>query len=156
MTTFRAAILSVLLLACAAARPPAAIAQEKGFGLGVILGEPTGFSFKGWIDQKSAIDAGLAWSFMYETSFHVHVDYIIHTDALTKRSDMPFYYGIGGRIKTGGTGDDRIGVRIVGGLAYYIPDTPIDVFVEIAPILDIAPSTELQVNGGIGARYFFR
>jgi hypothetical protein len=156
MTTFRTSILALLLLVGAAAGPPAANAQEKGFGLGVILGEPTGFSFKGWIDKKSAIDGGLAWSFAHETTFHVHVDYIIHTDALTKRSDMPFYYGIGGRIKTGGTGDDRIGVRVVGGIAYYIPDTPLDVFVEIAPVIDIAPSTEFQINGGIGARYFFR
>ncbi len=43
-------------------------------------------------------------------------------------TDIPVYYGIGGRIKTGGNGDDRIGVRIVGGIAYYIPDAPIDLF----------------------------
>ena len=149
------AALVLVLLGLAAALPQAAGAQSSGFGLGLILGEPTGFSFKGWIDQKSAIDAALAWSFVHETTFHVHVDYLWHTDALTKRADMPFYYGIGGRIKTGGAGDVRIGVRVVGGLAYYIPDTPLDVFVEIAPILDISPSTDFQINGGLGARYFF-
>lgn len=156
MTRSRIALFSLLILSAAGAFAPGAAAQQSGFGLGVVLGEPTGFAFKGWMDSKSAIDAGLAWSFLHETTFHVHMDYLLHTDAMTKRSDMPVYYGIGGRIKTGGRGDDRIGVRIVGGLAYYLPDAPVDVFIEIAPILDVAPSTDFQVNGGIGARYYFR
>ncbi|HLF13611.1 MAG TPA: hypothetical protein VI932_01810 [Bacteroidota bacterium] len=155
MTLSRTAALILLALTIGVGAQTAA-AQQNGFGLGVILGEPTGFAFKGWMDSKSAIDAGLAWSFLNETTFHVHVDYILHTDALTKRSDMPAYYGIGGRIKTGGHGDDRIGVRIVGGIAYYLPESPIDIFFELAPIIDFAPSTGFQMNGGIGARYFFR
>jgi hypothetical protein len=153
MNITRIAAAALLALALTAGT---ASAQQSGFGLGVILGEPTGFSFKGWLDSKSAIDAGLAWSFLHETTFHVHVDYLLHTDAMTRRSDMPVYYGIGGRIKAGGRGDDRVGVRFVGGLLYYIPDSPVDIFVEIAPVLDIAPDTDIQVNGGIGARYYFR
>jgi hypothetical protein len=154
MTASRVLSMCVLALFLTAAAPVAR-GQEKGFGLGVILGEPTGFSFKGWIDTRSAIDAGLAWSFLHETTFHVHVDYLLHTEALTKRGDVPAYYGIGGRIKTGGIGDDRIGIRIVGGLVYFVPGSPIDIFGEIVPILDFAPSTDFQVNAGIGARYYF-
>lgn len=131
-------------------------AQQNGYGLGIILGEPTGFSFKGWTGEQSAIDAGLAWSFLHETTFHVHVDYLLHTTTVTKRQDIPAYYGIGGRIKTGGRGDDRIGLRLVGGLVYYIPDAPVDLFAEIAPILDFAPSTDFEMNFALGARYFFR
>ena len=131
--------------------------QGRGFGLGVILGEPTGFSMKGWIDPDAAIDAGLAWSFLHESTFHVHVDYLRHAfHAVTDSGNAPAYYGIGGRIKTGGAGDDRVGVRIVGGLDYFIPKTTIDLFGEIAPILDVAPSTRLEINVGIGARYFFK
>jgi hypothetical protein len=158
MTTSRIAIPALLLFLMTAggALTQGAIAQQKGFGLGVILGEPTGFSFKGWTGASTAIDGALAWSFVDETTFHVHVDWLWHNDAITKKPEMPVYYGVGGRIKTGGHGDDRIGFRVVGGLGYYIPDTPIDVFVEIAPILDIAPGTDFSINGGIGARYFFR
>jgi len=143
--------LAVLLTVAAVEAP----AQNKGFGLGIILGEPTGFSAKGWIDSRSAIDAGLAWSFLHETTFHVHVDYLLHTGELTKRGDMPVYYGIGGRIKAGTAGGDRIGIRIVGGMVYFVPGSPIDIFGEIVPILDFSPSTDLQVNAGIGARYYF-
>jgi hypothetical protein len=157
MTALRPATLALLmLLAGAAALPTAARAQANGFGLGVILGEPTGFSFKGWTGPTTAIDAALAWSFVDETTFHVHIDYLWHNETITKKPSMPVYYGFGGRIKTGGHSDDRIGLRIVGGLAYYIPDTPVDLFVEIAPILDFAPSTDFSINGGLGARYFFR
>ena len=155
MILARIAAILLLLLSLGICAQTAS-AQQNGFGLGMILGEPTGFAFKGWMDSRSAIDAALAWSFLNETTFHVHVDYILHTDALTRRSDMPAYYGIGGRIRTGGHRDDRIGVRVVGGLAYYLPESPIDIFLEIAPIIDFTPSTDFQINGGIGARYFFR
>lgn len=145
-------ILAILLNATA----PNAQAQQRGYGLGVILGEPTGFSFKGWIDSRSAIDAAIAWSFSHQTTLHVHVDYLLHTEGLTKRSDIPAYYGIGGRIKVGGFGGDRIGVRFVGGLVYYVPGSPVDIFGEIVPIMDFAPSIDVQLNVGIGARYYFR
>ncbi len=143
--------LAVLLTVAA----PDARTQQKGFGLGIILGEPTGFSAKGWVDSRSAIDAGLAWSFLHETTFHVHIDYLLHTETVTKRREMPVYYGIGGRIKAGSGGGDRIGIRIVGGMVYFVPDAPIDIFAEIVPILDFSPSTDLQLNVGIGARYYF-
>ena len=38
-------------------------AQDSGFGLGIIFGEPTGISFKGWIGRRAAFDAAVAWSF---------------------------------------------------------------------------------------------
>lgn len=153
MTGHRSALLLILGILLAAAPLHA---QRDGYGLGIILGEPTGFSFKGWTGARSAIDAGLAWSFLHETTFHVHVDYLLHTTDMTKREDVPAYYGIGGRIKTGGHGEDRIGLRLVGGLVYFLPDSPMDLFAEISPILDFAPETDFQINGGIGIRYYFR
>ncbi len=38
-------------------------AQNNGFGGGVILGEPTGFSAKLWLDDNSAADFGFGYSF---------------------------------------------------------------------------------------------
>jgi hypothetical protein len=34
----------------------------EGFGLGVIVGNPTGLSFKVWTGGSSAFDAAAAWS----------------------------------------------------------------------------------------------
>lgn len=142
-------LLGLTLLWCSAAR-------AETFGVGVILGEPTGLSFKQWVGDHTAIDAAAAWSFGHESAFHVHLDYLIHTRG---RSDpdigrMLFYLGIGGRLKAE-EDEGRIGARIPLGIAYEFDESPVDVFFEIAPILDLAPETELRVNGGFGIRYFF-
>jgi hypothetical protein len=126
------------------------------FGLGVILGEPTGLSFKQWVSNRTALAAAAAWSFGEVSASHVHVDYLIHTGA---RPDpdigrMLFYAGIGGRLKAE-ENEARLGARIPLGLVYEFDESPIDVFFEVAPILDLAPGTELRINGGFGIRYFF-
>jgi hypothetical protein len=40
-------------------------------------------------------------------------------------------------------------------LLYLIPNSQFEVFAEVAPILDLAPSTSLEWNGGVGFRYYF-
>lgn len=127
-----------------------------GFGAGVMLGEPTGISIKQWLSPHSAFDAAAAWSFGDQSAFHVHLDYLAHTNA---RSDSDigqilFYFGIGGRVKAEEE-EERVGVRVPLGVAYEFDESPLDVFFEIAPILDLAPATEVRVNGGLGVRYFF-
>lgn len=133
-------------------------AQDHGTGLGVILGEPTGISFKQWLSRTTAIDAGVAWSFANSGAMHIHVDYLIHNFSWIKSADpvgsrLNVYYGIGGRVKF--ETDSRAGARGVIGLDYFFRNAPLDVFLEIAPILDLAPSTDFSLNGGIGIRYFF-
>ena len=53
----------VLLISLAAVLPGLLSAQEKDFGVGAILGEPTGVSLKKWLGARTAIDGALAWSF---------------------------------------------------------------------------------------------
>jgi len=134
------------------------IAQDKGFGLGIIVGEPTGLSGKGWISKTSAIDGGLAWSFLEDGSMHIHADYLWHNfDLIT--SKIPFYIGVGGRMKfknNKSATDDRIGVRIPVGLDFFISDPTSDFFIEIVPILDLAPKTDVTFNAAIGFRFFFK
>jgi hypothetical protein len=135
---------------------PSGIAQDRGFGLGVILGEPTGLSAKGWIASQSAFDVGVAWSFRHKGFFHVHADYLWHfSNAIRASERFVPYVGIGGRFGAV-TGNAIFGVRIPFGLAWMPRNAPIDVFVEVAPVVDLAPATEFTMNGGIGARFFFR
>jgi hypothetical protein len=134
----------------------ACLAQDRGFGLGVILGEPTGLSGKYWTSSNNAIDAGMAWSFRKAGFFHVHADYLWHFPLQTETSErFTFYTGVGGRLGVV-SHDALLGIRIVGGFAYWPKNTPLDIFVEIAPVVDLAPATELSANGGIGIRFFFR
>ena len=130
-------------------------AQSKGIGLGLIIGEPTGISFKYWTGSTTAFDAALAWSFIDEGAFHIHGDYIFHNMRLISvpEGTLPFYYGIGARIKT--ANDTKLGVRVPLGLAYLFSNAPVDIFLEIVPILDFTPKTDFSINAAIGARYFF-
>lgn len=132
--------------------------QDHGFGLGIILGEPTGLSGKGWISKTSAIDGGLAWSFLNDGSMHIHADYLWHNFSLiTPR--IPFYIGVGGRMKfknNQSAKDDKIGVRVPVGVDFFISDPNSDFFVEIVPVLDLAPKTDVTFNAAIGFRFFFK
>jgi hypothetical protein len=129
--------------------------QDKGIGAGIILGEPTGFSAKYWLSSTSAIDGAIAWSFIDGGAFHIHADYLLHSFRLiyVPEGKLPFYYGIGGRLKT--SDKTRLGVRVPLGLAYLFQTAPVDIFLEVVPILDFIPKTDFRINAALGARYYF-
>jgi hypothetical protein len=135
--------------------PGLSSAQQRGFGLGIILGEPTGISFKSWTGSKTAVDGGIAWSFEHGGSFHLHVDYLIHNFRLmeVEKGQLAVHYGIGGRIRT--RHRERVGVRIPVGLSYFVEKAPVEIFLELGPVLDLAPATEFRMTGGVGFRYYF-
>ncbi|WP_234567533.1 hypothetical protein [Rhodohalobacter sp. 614A] len=120
--------------------------------LGVVLGEPTGVSLQLWQSGTTAIDGALAWSFGKHDKIHIHADYLIHNPLEVDRGSLTFYYGIGARAIL--TDEARFGARIPVGLQYIIPDSRISLFFEVAPIFDLIPATDFDVNGGIGVRYF--
>ena len=147
--------LGACLLALALAGAAPAPGAVRGTGLGLILGEPTGISLKSWLGRRTAFDAAAAWSFDRNGSFHIHADYLIHDFNLikTRRGRLPVYYGIGGRIKL--EDKTRVGVRLPLGMCYIFDDAPFDIFLELGPVFDLAPRTELTVAGFIGFRYYF-
>jgi hypothetical protein len=130
--------------------------QDRGFGVGLIVGEPTGLTGKAWVSQQNAIDMGLAYSFRSNGYFHVHADYLWHFPHVIQSEErFPLYVGIGGRLAAG-QGSGIVGVRIPFGIAFWLRSAPIEFFIEAVPILDLAPATELSGNGGVGARFYFR
>jgi hypothetical protein len=137
-------------------------AQDHGIGIGIIVGEPTGLSAKAWTGGITAFDFAAAWSFSHGSALHLHGDFLLHRFDLIQvdPGTLPLYYGIGARLKfrdeSGGDNEDaRFGMRIPVGLAYLFDDAPLDVFVEVVPLLDLAPDTEFTLNASIGIRYFF-
>ena len=131
------------------------MSQDKGFGAGVILGEPTGLTGKAWMSHQNAVDFGLAYSFRNKGYFHLHADYLWHFPNVIQSTErIPLYAGLGGRFAAG-KGSGIFGIRIPFGIAWWLRSAPLEVFLEIAPIVDLAPATELSGNGGIGARFYF-
>ncbi|NTV84909.1 MAG: hypothetical protein HGA23_11530, partial [Bacteroidales bacterium] len=132
------------------------VAQPRGLGLGVIIGEPTGISFKKWTNKNQAFDGAVAWSFGHQDAFHLHLDYLFHNRRLIiiDRNVIPFYYGIGGRFKFADS--NTFGIRFPLGITVFIVEAPIDLFLEVVPVMNLAPETDLDLNAAIGARYYFR
>lgn len=152
-TLLKAALISSLFIISASVLNETNAQNRPGnTELGVILGEPTGISLQLWQTGTTAIDAAFAWSFGRHDKIHVHADYLIHNPLEADRGSLTFFYGIGGRAIL--ADDARLGARIPVGLEYIIPDSRVSLFFEVAPILDLVPATDFDVNGGIGVRYF--
>lgn len=148
-------------------------AQSSGFGLGIMLGEPTGISAKYWISGENALDFGLAWGGLGRDGgyLHLHGDYLFHNFSLINVSSgkLPLYFGPGlrfrswtndrywnnGRWNESRNGHARLGVRFPVGLAYLFDGAPVDVFIEVVPTLDLIPSTSFDMDAALGVRYWF-
>jgi hypothetical protein len=145
------------LLAAAAAGPAAAQSNQEGLGAGILLGEPSGLSLKLWTSPYTAWAGGFAYSLRENSDLHAHLDYLWHKVRPLGPDEprTPLYYGIGGRWRANDDGDDTLGIRIPWGLEYLFANSRFDVFVEVVPIVDVAPELDFGVNVGAGARYFF-
>ena len=142
-------------------------AQDHGFGIGFVIGEPTGLSAKLWTSKKNAFDFGLGWAVgpdrvsdfhgvHYGSRVHFHMDYLWHSfNAIRSEQRFPLYYGIGGRFNSGGGYDSSFGVRGVFGIAWLPRDAPLDVFLEVVPVLQLTQSTGFGMDAGLGMRFYF-
>jgi hypothetical protein len=143
------------------------VPSSRKFGLGVIIGEPTGLSAKYWTSSSTAFDFALGWGFVDENNngndngngnnwIHFHMDYLWHSfEAISSTERFPLYYGIGGRVNAREGDNTSFAIRGVIGLAWMPHDAPVDIFVELAPSLRLTESTGFAIDGGLGARYYF-
>lgn len=137
---------------------PSLFAQDKGLGVGVIIGQPTGFSVKSWLNPQNALDFGLGFSFAKnDNRVHIHADYLWHSfSAIHSTEKFVLYYGPGLKLKTGRSNEDAVlGIRGVIGIEWMARTAPVDIFLEIAPVMNVVPGTGLDMDAGFGARYYF-
>jgi len=153
-------LLSVLILSIFLSISFSSFAQaqngDKDLGIGFMVGEPTGLSLKSWTGGGNAFDIGLAWSLGRYDAINIHADYLWHNYEVFSEADagtLPLYYGIGGRVVFA-ENDAVIGARVPVGINYLFDDAPIGLFLEVAPIFNIAPSTDFDVDGGVGVRFY--
>ena len=131
-------------------------AGPGGFELGIILGEPSGISAKTWFDGNTALDGAVSWSLKgeHKNDLYLHADFLWHDfNVVLLNGILPFYYGIGGRVIL--ANDTRFGARVPAGISWYLSGVPLDLFFELAAVVDIIPNTDFDINGGIGIRFIF-
>ncbi|HLX11541.1 MAG TPA: hypothetical protein VKS81_01890 [Bacteroidota bacterium] len=139
--------------------------DHRTFGLGIMVGEPSGLSAKLWTSPTTAFDFGLGWSVRNDQvdngidagdRTHFHMDYLWHSfDAFHSEERFPLYYGVGGSINSGGGFNSALAVRGVIGVAWMPMRTPIDVFLEVVPTFQLTATSGLYVDASLGARYYF-
>lgn len=136
--------------------------ETRTIGLGIILGEPTGFSAKWNLSDATAIDLALSYSF--DEYFLSHGDFLLHYSltAETKKfipGEMRAYFGAGGGFgfSSKDRGDKALAFgRIPLGLEWHpVNPSALGVFMEIAPGLGFVPETQFLIYGGLGVRYYF-
>jgi hypothetical protein len=159
----------VMILLCTCFLSSAAVqqmhAQDGGrFGLGFVFGEPTGFTWRYRINYVNSVDGSIG--FIPEDRARINVDYQWHhhTDPV-----FAFHYGIGAAFGLGGSDyvvfHDRggyfvahrelgFGVRVPLGFTIFPSGTPLDIFLEVAPVLVLTPETGVGVDAGIGVRIY--
>ena len=141
---------------------------NKTFGLGLMLGAPTGLSGKYFLDSSHALDFGFGGMRYYRgrDGFHAHLDYLWHPVTLVKAQpfEIPLYLGIGARLFdfSDKYADDTIalGVRAPIGIAFDFNNVPLDIFFELALVadfyVDYRDNLGADVNGAVGIRYWFK
>lgn len=148
----------------------AATSEPSGpFGVGVIIGEPTGVTIKYNLDATTAVDAGL--SFRFDRYLMLYGDWHYKfTGVLPNKNflnQLTPYVGVGAVVLFSNDSDYHyfddewrdddfaLGLRIPLGIEWRTPKVPLGVFVELVPGLAIIPGTDAFVQAGVGVRYFF-
>jgi hypothetical protein len=150
----------------AAASMPA-LAQGGRFGAGFVFGEPTGIAWKYQMNDRNALDGSIGFS-PYDR-YRINVDYLWQSYPFNEPR-LALHYGVGGALGFGRTDylfddgrntylfrtqDLGFGVRGVVGMTYLVPRTPMDLFLEVAPLMILAPGTGMGLDAGFGARFYF-
>jgi hypothetical protein len=125
-------------------------AQDLGFG--TELGQPMGVTAKYWMNSTVAVDGAMGYHFNH--NFDAHADMLWHSFSSfdVSAGRLPFYVGAGGRILLGD--DSQFGLRLPIGVSYLPSNNPIELFAEVAPVIQLATSIGADVDGEVGIRVY--
>ena len=130
-------------------------AQERDeFGLGLMIGEPSGLNAQFFWGPKTAVDVTAAWSF--NDWFMTMADFQIYDYIGDAPREWRWYYGLGGYLALPENEDGTLGIRVPLGIKYHFPHSYVDVWAEVAPALKLVPETEAAFQGGLGLTFWLK
>jgi hypothetical protein len=151
---------------------------NKTFGLGLELGEPTGLNGKYFLSPSGALDFGVGYIYgyyYYGDGIHIYGDYLWHPVSLVSAQafELPFYIGVGGRFwdfrycyqRVCDYGGSALGVRVPVGISFDFNDVPLDIFIQLVPVLDFVNGdyydryrdrAHLGIDLSVGIRFWFK
>lgn len=147
--------LSALVLSLALPARAQITIPEEGFGVGFVLGAPTGLSASLPVGDRNAFNAALGYDLAGHPNLFLQADYVwIHKNLIpVDVGSISAYYGPGAFVAT--SRDAAVGIRLVGGMDYRFDSAPVQVFLEVSPGISVLPETNPHVGAGLGVRYYF-
>ncbi|MCK4642689.1 hypothetical protein KAU32_03535 [bacterium] len=145
----------------------AASASAGNLSAGIFLGYPNALVLRMDMSEASAVDGYIGWDW---AGLYLAGDFVIKKDLVLENITLKLYYGGGAfltlhSIRTwewAGTSYQwvsestiHVGVRAKVGVSYFLPDMPIELFIEIGPGITFVPGFHITGIGGVGARYIF-
>jgi hypothetical protein len=166
-------LLSILLISSLSG-----FAQEKGWALGAKIGDPSGINIRHYLNNdKNAIEVNVGvyggiWGLRSNykdgafdgAGFSFSGVYLWHNEMTT---NLKNYYGFGAQFTSrsyyvpDGTGKKEIPTTGLGGLGqvgieYFLPSSPISIFLEAGAYIELVPSIlYFHPQGGGGVRLNF-
>lgn len=136
------------------------------FGLGIVIGDPTGLSGNYKLSVERSVDAAIAWSFGRYQGFELHADYLWHRANLFRIEHVSFawHYGFGGRLISAEERDvinrpanatTYFGPRIPIGISTDFNKSTFELFSELALVMNLIPATNFDFDFGVGVRVYF-
>ncbi len=146
-------------------------ALANSFGLGIVIGDPTGITAKYIFQKDRAVDGAV--SFFGDDELYLHGTYLWLMPKVfdINRYPVSWYYGLGVRVVSHDHGhhhhgpfghhhhghhdDTHFGARAPIGLRMNFHDPRIEIFGEISMAMNLIPGMDVDLDFGLGARYFF-
>ncbi|MDD5209185.1 MAG: hypothetical protein PHV36_07345 [Elusimicrobiales bacterium] len=147
---------TLMVLACLFALGVGPLQAQKAgdFGAGIVLGNQTGATAKFWLDGSKALDAGLG----FNDNLTLYGDYLWHSLRVFPQPEagkIPAYIGLGAQIGNSSHNDSSFGLRAVAGVAYWLPRNPLEIFLELVPVVHFSNHGGTDINMDLGLRYYF-
>ncbi len=133
-------------------------AQAGPAGVGLILGDTVGVSFKYYFDKYGAFDLALGSAVGYRVypGVSLHGD-LMWTDLVTPVEAGRWLYHLGGGLGLASGRDLRSGeadLRFTAGMEYFFERSQFAVFGELVPCL-VFSSLPFSLHAAIGGRFYF-
>jgi hypothetical protein len=150
------------------------VGYGRKFGLGIVIGDPTGLTAKWWIAQTNALDFGLGfWGYGFNNRCFnngtcdgygyrggtFNTDYLWQSNIIRSQAQLDWHVGLGGRaVWVNNCAGDCVGVSArapIGLDLMFNNPNFLEVFFEIAPSFILVPGFWFEIEGGLGVRFYF-
>ncbi len=129
--------------------------RPGAIGIGGQIGEPSGLSVKVYNPGSASFDALAAWE--NDDFFYVNL-HGVYERHLANSQNLHFFFGPGGFIgfqDRPRDEDDDVVAGISGTFGLGLVIERFEIFGQLTPRLAVTPTTDGDLGGGVGARFYF-